>query len=198
MHSKAATVEQYLAALPAERRAALEALRKVILKNLDRGFAEGMQYGMIGYFVPHSRYPAGYHCAPKQPLPMGNLASQKNHLALYLMSLYQDPALLEWFIAAWKKTGKRLDMGKCCVRFQRIEDIPLDVIGKLFRRTTLAKFLRQYEQCLAARPAATKTFARASSSRTRAHESQKTATKTRTPANKKPQTTSRRKPATRH
>lgn len=128
------TVAAYLAALPADRREALQTVRQVILKNLPKGYAEGMQYGMIGYFVPHDVYPPGYHCDPKQPLPFASLASQKNHMAVYLYCLYSDEDMLEWFQNAWQKTGKKLDMGKSCVRFKKIEDVPLDVIGKAVKR----------------------------------------------------------------
>ena len=129
MQSKATSVEQYLSELPEDRRNALRTIREVILQHLPTGYAEGMQYGMIGYFVPHSRYPAGYHCDPRQPLPFGGLASQKNHMAVYLMGLYGNSAAEKSFRAAWAKTGKKLDMGKCCIRFKRLEDLPLDVLG---------------------------------------------------------------------
>lgn len=148
MQSKAATVEQYLASLPADRREAVEAVRGVILANLDAGYAEGMQYGMIGYFVPHSVFPAGYHCDPKQPLPFAGIASQKNHVSVYLMCIYGSPELTEWFRAAWEKTGKRLDMGKGCIRFKRLEDVPLDVIGKAIKRVPTKKFIKHYEESL--------------------------------------------------
>ena len=130
MQSKAKTVAQYLSALPKDRREALKAVRSTILKNLPKGYAEGMQNGAIGYFVPHSIYPPGYHCDPKQPLPFGGLASQKNHMAIYLMCVYSDPELEAWFREAWAKTGKKLDMGKSCVRFKKLEYLPLDLIGK--------------------------------------------------------------------
>src|SRR5882672_4093276 len=119
MQSKATTVEQYLAELPEDRRRAIAAVREVILENLDEDYEEGMQYGMIGYYVPHSVYPAGYHCDPGQPLPFAALASQKNYMSLYLMSLYGAGDHLKWFQQAWKKAGKKLDMGKCCVRFKK-------------------------------------------------------------------------------
>lgn len=149
MQPKATTVKGYLADLPADRRAALEAVRAVILKNLDKGFEEGVQYGMIGYYVPHSIFPAGYHCDPKQPLPCAALGSQKNHMSLHLMAIYGDPELNAWFTAAWKKTGKKLDMGKACVRFKKVEDLALDVIGELFRRATAAKYIGRYQATLA-------------------------------------------------
>src|SRR5690349_6162694 len=127
MQSKATTVKEYLASLPADRRADVEAVRKVILKNLDRDYREGM-HGMITYCVPHSIYPAGYHCDPKQPLPFAGLAAQKNTISVYLMCVYADGEHAGWFRGAWAKTGKKLDMGKCCVRFKRAEDAALDVI----------------------------------------------------------------------
>jgi hypothetical protein len=143
MQSKAPTVEAYLDSLPEDRRAALEAVRQVILKNLDKDYQEGMQYGMIGYFVPHTVYPAGYHCDPKQPLPFAGLASQKNHMSLYVMSNYGDEE--EWFRQEWQKTGKKLDMGKCCVRFRKLEDVPLELIGRTFKRMPAKKFIAYYE-----------------------------------------------------
>ena len=168
MQSKATTVKDYLASLPAERRDAVQALRKVILANLGKGFEEGMQYGMIGYAVPHSLYPAGYHCDPKQPLPFASLASQKNHMSFSLMSVYLDADEERWFKAAWQKSGKKLDMGKACVRFKRLEDVPLEVVGQAFARTSAAKFIQRYEAILAGRskgPAATKMAAKQSTSK---------------------------------
>lgn len=157
MPSKAATVAAYLAELPEDRRRAIEAVRAVVLANLDKGYAEGMTYGMIGYFVPHSVYPAGYHCDPKQPLPFANLGSQKNHMSLHMMGLYigaseGGPAssLVSWFHDAWAKTGKRLDMGKACIRFKQAEDLALDVIGEAIRRMTVAEYITRYEAALAA------------------------------------------------
>jgi hypothetical protein len=141
MQSKATTVEQYLAELPEDRRKALEAVRQVILKNLDSDYEEGIQYGMIGYYVPHRVYPAGYHCDPKQPLPFANLASQKNHMALYLMCIYGDGKHARWFQEAWAKTGKKLDMGKACVRFKRVDDLALDVIGEAIKRVPAQKYI---------------------------------------------------------
>lgn len=150
MQSKANTVEQYLASLPEDRREAVTAIREVILENLDDDYEEGMQYGMIGYCVPHRVYPAGYHANPKQPLPFVSIASQKSHLALYLMSIYGSPEQEKWFREAWAKTGKKLDMGKSCVRFKRLEDVPLEVIGEVIRRCPAKKFIGQYEATLSA------------------------------------------------
>jgi len=145
MQSKAATVDQYLADLPEDRRAALQAVREIILKNLSPEFEESMQYGMIGYYVPHSVYPPGYHCDPKQPLPFAGLASQKNHMAIYLMCIYGNPQHEAQFRAAWTKTGKKLDMGKSCVRFKKLEDVPLGVIGETIKRVPAKKFIEYYE-----------------------------------------------------
>jgi hypothetical protein len=148
MTGKPATVQQYLDSLPADRRDALEAVRRVILANLGEGYAEGIQYGMIGYFVPHAVYPAGYHCDPKQPLPFASIASQKNHMAVYLCSIYGSEDEQRWLREAWAKSGKRLDMGKACIRFRKIEDLPLDVIGKAIKRMPVKKLIAQYEAVL--------------------------------------------------
>lgn len=154
MQSKAATVAQYLAELPPDRREAIEKVRAVVLKNLGKGYEEGMQYGMIGYYVPHSIFPAGYHCDPKQPLPFAGLASQKNHMALYMCTMYMDPATAAWFQQAWaaeaaKGNAKRLDMGKGCVRFRNVDDIPLNVIGEAVKRAPVKRVIDVYESNLA-------------------------------------------------
>lgn len=155
MQSRAASVADYLAELDPDRRAALEAVRRVILNNLDPLYAECMQYGMIGYSVPHSVFPAGYHCDPSQPLPFAALASQKNYMSLYLMGVYcgcdgSDPtAHVRWFQQAWAKTGKKLDMGKACIRFKRVEDLALDVIGQAIRRVPAKTYIKMYEASLA-------------------------------------------------
>src|SRR4051812_3376400 len=129
MQSKATTVEAYLKALPDDRRAAISSVRKTILANLDKDYEEGILYGMIGYFVPHRVFPAGYHCDPSKPLMFIALASQKNHMALYLMGIYLSEDEAKWFKAAWAKSGKKLDIGKSCVRFKKVEDLALDVLG---------------------------------------------------------------------
>jgi Domain of unknown function (DU1801) len=157
MQSKASTVTEYVAALPDDRRTAIETLRKVILKNLGAGYEEGMQYGMIGYYVPHKIFPAGYHTDPKQPLPFAALASQKNYISLYLMGVYcgcGDNATDEtpdarWFRDAWAKAGKKLDMGKACVRFKKIEDVALDVVGAAIKRIPVKSCIANYEAVLA-------------------------------------------------
>ncbi len=157
MRSNAATVEQYLKELPPDRREAISAVRDVVRKNIDGDIEEGMNYGMIGYYIPHSVYPAGYHCNPKQPLPYACIASQKNYMSLYVMSAYQgcgdgETPVSEdakWFKSEWAKTGKKLDMGQCCIRFRRLEDLPLDLIGEAIRRVPGKKFIAQYERALA-------------------------------------------------
>jgi hypothetical protein len=148
MQSSAQFVEQYLESLPEDRRAALEAIRQVILANLDGDLEEGMQYGMIGYYVPHRIYPAGYHCNPKEPLPYAGLASQKNHMAIYMMTIYSEPEHLKWFEGEWKKTGKKLDMGKSCIRFKKLEDVALEVIGEAFKRVPASSYIATYERVL--------------------------------------------------
>jgi hypothetical protein len=148
MPSKATTVTAYLAELPEDRRAAIDAVRRVILKNLDKDYEEHMSYGMIGYCVPHRVYPAGYHCNPKQPLPFAGLASQKGHMSLYLMGLYGSAELVRWFESAWAKTGKKLDMGKSCVRFKKLDDLPLDVIGAAFARLPAKVYIEHYEKAI--------------------------------------------------
>jgi len=155
MPGKPTTVAQYLKALPKDRREALQAVRKVILDNLDADYAEGFQSGAIGYFVPHSVYPPGYHCDRTQPLPYVGIASQKNHMAIYLFCVYTSEAEQRWFREAWAKTGKKLDMGKSCVRFKKIDDVALDVIGKVIKRTPARKFIAHYESALSqtSRPA---------------------------------------------
>ena len=150
MQSKAKTVAQYLAELPPDRRQAVEGVRKVILANLDKGYEEGIQYGMISYYVPHSVYPPGYHCDPKQPLPFTCLASQKGYLSLYLMSIYMDRKALQSFQDACAERGKKLNMGKSCIRFKKLEDLPLDVIGQIIRRTPAKAFIANYEAGLKA------------------------------------------------
>jgi Domain of unknown function (DU1801) len=151
MQSKATTVQEYLSSLPDDRRSAIERVREVILKNLDKDYEEGMSYGMIGYYVPHRIFPAGYHCDPKQGLPFAALASQKNYMSVYIMGLYcgcvdgvSDTALVRWFRDAWAKTGKKLDMGTSCIRFKKIEDLPLDVLGEAIRRMPAKVYIEQY------------------------------------------------------
>ena len=149
MQSKATTVEQYLKELSADRREAIGAVRETILKHLPRGYEEGMQYGMIGYFVPHSLYPPGYHTDPSEPLPYVNLASQKHHMAIYMFGLYSDPKVLEWFREAWLATGQKLDMGKSCVRFKKLDGLPLKIIGQAVKKFSVKKMIQVYESAMA-------------------------------------------------
>jgi hypothetical protein len=150
MKSTATTVEEYLQGLPAERRVAISAVRKVILSSLPKGYVECMGYGMICFVVPHSLYPAGYHCDPRLPLPLACLGSQKNHMALHLMTVYGDPVTEKWFRNAWSATGKRLDMGKACVRFKQLEDVPLDVIGQVIAHVPVKDYIARIEKVVGA------------------------------------------------
>ena len=150
MQSKATTVAQYIKELPDKRRKPIKAVRKVIRDHLPKGYKEGMQYGMIGYFVPHSVYPAGYHCDPSQPLPFAHLASQKNHMAIYLFGMYSDPKLTKWFVKEWKKSGKKLDMGKSCIRFKKLDDLPLQLIGEVISKTSVEEMIQSYEKSIPA------------------------------------------------
>ena len=151
MQSKARTVAEYLASLPTDRRIAVLEVRDVILANLDADYEEGMSYGSIGYCVPHRVFPPGYHCKPEQPLPFAGLASQKNYLSLYIMAFYADgkDAESHWFRKAWAKTGKKLDMGKCCIRFKKVEDLALDVIAEALRRMPAKRYVEVYTELLA-------------------------------------------------
>jgi len=151
MQSTAKTVREYLASLPPERRLAIETVRNVILDNLDADCEEGMDYGMINYVVPHRVFPAGYHADPKRGLPFAALAAQKNHMSVYLMGLYcgcvdgtQDSALVQWFKSAWAKSGKKLDMGKACIRFKKVDDLALDILGEAIRRVPAKLYVDMY------------------------------------------------------
>ncbi len=148
MQSKALTVDQYVKELPADRRAVISAVRQVFLKNLNKGFEERMSYGMIGYCVPHSIYPAGYHCDPNQPLPFAGIAAQKNAYSVYLFCIYADADEGMKFRKAWAATGKKLDMGKSCIRFKKLEDCALDVIAATLQRVTVDSHIAQYEKAV--------------------------------------------------
>jgi uncharacterized protein YdhG (YjbR/CyaY superfamily) len=152
MQSKAETVAQYIAGLPEDRQQAISKLSAVIKKHLPKGFKEGMGYGMMGYVVPHALYPAGYHCDPKLPLPFISIASQKNFIALHHMGIYASKDLLDWFVAEYPKHCKyKLDMGKGCIRFKKMEDIPYDLIGELVTRITPERWIEIYEENLKGR-----------------------------------------------
>jgi uncharacterized protein YdhG (YjbR/CyaY superfamily) len=147
MQSKSKTVPEYIDSLLPERKQIINSIRKVIRKNLPKGFQEEMNYGMIGYVVPHKIYPEGYHCDPKLPLPFLGLASQKNFIAIYHMGIYAQLKLLEWFQDEWRvHSTKKLDMGKSCIRFKKPEDVPLDLIGELVTKLTPQQWIGIYEK----------------------------------------------------
>lgn len=147
MQSKATSVSEYIDELPADRKEVIQKLREVVLKNLPKGFSEGIGYGMMGYSVPHSIYPAGYHCDPKLPLPFAGMASQKNFIAFYHMGIYADPALLEWFVDEYPKHCKtKLDMGKSCIRFKKMDQIPYELIGELMTKISVQDWIEMYER----------------------------------------------------
>ena len=147
MQSKATTVDEYIQELPEDRKEAIQKLRKEILKNLPKGFVEEMGYGMIGYVIPHSIYPDGYHCSPKLPLPFANIASQKNFIAFYHMGIYADPEILEWFVAEFPKhSSAKLDMGKSCIRFKKMDQIPNELIGELMFKISVQDWINTYEE----------------------------------------------------
>jgi len=150
MQSQAQDPEQYMKELPEERKEAMTKLRKAILGNIPKGFQERMGYGMLGYVIPHSLYPAGYHCDPKQPLPFVGIASQKNFIAFYHMGIYADPKLLKWFTTEYPKhTDAKLDMGKSCIRFTKPEKIPFRLLGELMSRMSAQQWIDLYENNLA-------------------------------------------------
>jgi uncharacterized protein YdhG (YjbR/CyaY superfamily) len=147
MASKPETVDSYLADVSAERVENFNKLRETILKNIPKGFEETISYGMIGYVVPHKLYPAGYHCNPKLPLPFISIASQKNFIAMHHMGIYANPELLKWFVDEYPSHCKsKLDMGKGCIRFKKIEDIPFNLIGELTKKITVKDWISMYEK----------------------------------------------------
>lgn len=146
MQFEAQSPEDYISQVPEERQDSLKKLRQVIKDNLPNGFEEGMQYKMIGYYVPHSVYPDGYHCDPKTPLPFMSFASQKNSVNLYHSGIYANPELQKWFVTEYPKHCKRkLDMGKSCIRFKKMDDIPFELIGELTRKMTAKEWISIYE-----------------------------------------------------
>jgi Domain of unknown function (DU1801) len=149
--SPAKTVAEYVKSLPKDQRDVINVVRQVIQDSMDSKLEEGMSYGMIGYYIPHSYYPAGYHCDPKVPLPYAMLAALKNGFSLYAMTIYGHKPTLDWFTEAWKKTGKKLDMGKSCIRFKKLDDLPLDLIADLFQRVSVDQYLSHVESALADR-----------------------------------------------
>jgi hypothetical protein len=146
MQSKAETVNQYMDELPEDRQIPIQNLRKEILENIPKGYLETMSYGMIGYVVPHTIYPSGYHCTPKLPLPFMNVASQKNFIAVYYMG-FADKTILEWFTDEFPKHSKsKLDMGVGCIRFKKIDQIPYQLIGQLASKMTVEDWINVYEK----------------------------------------------------
>jgi hypothetical protein len=149
MKSAANTPEEYINNLPDDRKQVMNTLRKTILDNLPKGFSETINYGMIGYVVPHSMYPNGYHCNPKLPLPFMSIASQKNFIAIYHMGLYANPKLMNWFLQEYPKhCDTKLDMGKSCIRFKKMNQIPFALIGELSKKVTAKEWIESYEKTL--------------------------------------------------
>lgn len=147
MKYEADSPTEYIAQLPEDRQVAISELRKVIKKNIPKGFKELMSYGMIGYVVPHAIYPDGYHCDPKLPLPFMNISSQKNFIAVYHMGIYADKNLLDWFTKEFPKHSTlKLDMGKSCIRFKKPDQIPFKLIGELAAKMTVADWVKIYEK----------------------------------------------------
>jgi uncharacterized protein YdhG (YjbR/CyaY superfamily) len=147
MTSKVTSVDQYINEAPEDRRAALQQLRAIILKNLPEGFQEEMSYGMVGYVVPHSIYPKGYHCTPELPLPFMSFASQKNSINFYHMGIYAKPELYDWFVSEYPKHSKqKLDIGKSCIRIKKPENIPFELIGELAKKMAVAEWIETYEK----------------------------------------------------
>lgn len=149
MTSNAKTPQEYIDQLPEERKEAVNKLRNIILAQLPKGFSEGIGYGMLGYVVPHTIYPSGYHCDPKQPLPFMALASQKNSINFYHMGIYANKDIYDWFVNEFPKhSKKKLDMGKSCIRFKKPEDIPFQLIGELVAKISVEDWIATYEQNL--------------------------------------------------
>lgn len=146
MQSTDTSIKAYLEEITEERKIAFTKLRETILENIPKGFVEQMSYGMIAYVVPHSIYPGGYHCEPKLPLPFISIASQKNFIALYHMGIYVKPELLNWFVTEYPKHSKqKLDMGKSCIRFKKMDQIPFDLIAELVQKMSVQDWITCYE-----------------------------------------------------
>lgn len=146
MQSNSTTPQEYIDSLPIERKVFVEKLRTIILENLPPGFQEVMGYGMLGYVVPHQIYPEGYHCNPKLPLPFINVASQKNFISLYHMGIYANPELMDWFSGEYSKLVKtKIDIGKSCIRFKKMDEIPFELIGELVRKMSVEDWISCYE-----------------------------------------------------
>lgn len=149
MKAEGKTVEEILINLPEDRVEPFNKLHDVIVKNLPNGFEAAISYGGLGYVIPHSLYPAGYHCKPSEPLPFAGLASQKNSINFYHMGIYSDPKLLNWFVTEYPKhTKQKLDMGKSCIRFKKFDDIPYQLIGELMKKMSANDWINIYEKNL--------------------------------------------------
>lgn len=149
MQTQVKSIHEILNNLPPERADAVNALHKTILKNLPEGFEAAMSYGMLGYVVPHRIYPAGYHCKPAEPLPFASIASQKNSINFYHMGIYSNPELLDWFVAEFPIHSKqKLDIGKSCIRFKKLEEIPYELIGELMTKMSVQQWIDLYESQL--------------------------------------------------
>lgn len=146
MKIEANSPEEYIKNVPEERKEPMSKLRSTIKENLPKGFEETMSYGMIGYVVPHSLYPDGYHCNPSLPLPFINLASQKNYIAVYHSGIYADEEMYNWFVQEFqKRKGIKPDMGKSCIRLKKMSDIPYDLIGELVKKISPEQWIATYE-----------------------------------------------------
>lgn len=146
MQMEAETAENYIAQLSDERKQVMNRLREVIINKIPKGFKEAINYGMIGYVVPHSIYPSGYHCDTKQPLPFISIASQKNFVAIYHMGIYAHTILMDWFVSEYPKhCTTKLDMGKSCIRFKKLNEIPYELIGELAGKITVEEWIKIYE-----------------------------------------------------
>jgi hypothetical protein len=149
MKAPGTTVEEILANIPEERKEAFNRLHQTIIENLPDGFEAAMSYGGLGYVVPHSLYPAGYHCKPSEPLPFAGLASQKNSINFYHMGIYADTKLYDWFVSEYPKHCKlKLDMGKSCIRFKKPDQIPFELMGQLMQKMTAEEWIKIYEGML--------------------------------------------------
>ena len=149
MKTPGTTIDQILANIPEDRKEAFTKLHQTIVSNLPKGFEPGISYGMIGYVIPHSLYPAGYHCKPAEPLPFASIASQKNSINFYHMGIYSDPGLMNWFLAEYPKhSSQKLDMGKSCIRFKKPEHIPYELMAQLMQKMTAEQWIALYESML--------------------------------------------------
>ena len=153
MKANGKTVKEILINVPADRAEAFNKLHDVIVKNLPKGFEAGISYGGLGYVIPHTLYPEGYHCKPIEPLPFAGLASQKDSINFYHMGIYADPELMEWFVTEYPKhTKQKLDMGKSCVRFKKMDDIPYKLIGEFMKKMSAKEWIAKYEALYKPKP----------------------------------------------